>query len=265
MPCGRERRHAEHHVAHVADRRVGDELLQVRLRHGAERAVDDVAGAERGEQPERQAVPARSRQRRRRQDAVVDAQDAVGAHLEQHAGQDDRDRRRRLDVRVGQPGVEREGRDLDGEADEEREPEQQLDVERDRVGHQARPASCMSKRVRVGREVEDEHRDQHQHRAEQRVEEELDRRVLAPRAAPDADQEVHRQQHDLPEDVEEEEVERDERRPSCRSRAAGRARSSPSRAFSIPNDASMQRNESSAVSSTIVMLMPSTPTKYSML
>ena len=45
----RERRHAEHDVAHVADRRVGDELLQVRLRHGAERAVDDVEGAERGE------------------------------------------------------------------------------------------------------------------------------------------------------------------------------------------------------------------------
>ena len=56
------------------------------------------------------------------QDAEVDAQDAVGAHLEQHAGEDDADRRGRLDVRVGQPGVEREHRDLDGEADEERHP-----------------------------------------------------------------------------------------------------------------------------------------------
>ena len=123
----------------------------------------------------------------------------------------------------------------------------------------------MSKVCGSRREVEVEQRDQHQHRAEQRVEEELDRRVLVPRAAPDADQEVHRQEHDFPEDVEEEEVERDERRPSCRSRAAGRARSSPSRAFSIPNDATMQMDERSAVSSTIVMLSPSTPTKYSML
>jgi hypothetical protein len=31
----------------------------------------------------------------------------------------------------------------------------------------------------------------------------------------------------------------------------------------IPNDANMQRKQRSAVSSTIVMLSPSTPTKYS--
>ena len=231
MPCGGERRHAEHDVAHVADRlEYATSFFRSCLRHRAERAVDDVPArrARRGSQKRADSA------RRRRQDAVVDAQDAVGAHLEQHAGQDDRDRRRRLDVRVGQPGVERERRDLDREADEERDPEQQLDVERDLVGRPALPSFVMSNVCGVGREVQVQHRDQHQHRAEQRVEEELDRRVLAPRAAPDADQEVHRQQHDLPEDVEEEEVERDERRPSCRSRAAGRARSSPSRAFSMP-------------------------------
>ena len=39
----------------------------------------------------------------------------------------------------------------------------------------------------------------------------------------------------------------------------------PLSAFSIPNEAIMQRNDSSAVRATMVMLSPSTPTKYSML
>ena len=69
------------------------------------------------------AIVVRRPLRRLGQDGEVDAQDAVGAHLEEHAGEDDADRRRRLDVRVGQPGVEREHRDLDGEADEERDPD----------------------------------------------------------------------------------------------------------------------------------------------
>jgi hypothetical protein len=100
-PLRREGRHAEHHVAHVTDARVGDQLLQVLLGHGAHRTVDDVERPECGEEPEGDAVPAPDRgEGRRRQDAVVDPQDAVGPHLEEHARQDDRDRRRRLDVRV---------------------------------------------------------------------------------------------------------------------------------------------------------------------
>src|SRR5213596_2719029 len=92
-PLRREGGHAEHHVAHVADARVGDQLLHVRLRHGAHRAVDDVEGAERGQQPEGEALPVPRRgERRRGQDAVVDAQDAVRPHLQEHAGEDDRDR-----------------------------------------------------------------------------------------------------------------------------------------------------------------------------
>ena len=122
MPCGVKRRHAEHDVAHVADARVGDQLLQVLLRHGAERAVDDVAGAERAEEPVSQVRGGG------RAAWEVDAQDAVGAHLQQHAGEDHGDRRRRLDVRVGQPGVERERRDLDREADEQRDPDNMLET-----------------------------------------------------------------------------------------------------------------------------------------
>ena len=44
-----------------------------------------------------------------------EAEEAVGPHLQEHAGQDDRAGGGRLDVGVGQPGVEREHRHLDGE------------------------------------------------------------------------------------------------------------------------------------------------------
>ena len=50
-----------------------------------------------------------------------EADEAVAAQLQQDAGQDHRARRRGLDVGVGQPGVEREHRDLDREGQEERE------------------------------------------------------------------------------------------------------------------------------------------------
>ena len=56
---------------------------------------------------------------RPRTNRIGNADDAVAAQLEQDAGQDHADRRRRLDVGVGQPGVEREDRHLDGEADEQ--------------------------------------------------------------------------------------------------------------------------------------------------
>ena len=44
---------------------------------------------------------------------------AVAAHLQQHPGQDHRDRRGGLDVGVGQPGVYRHRRQLDHKADEQ--------------------------------------------------------------------------------------------------------------------------------------------------
>ena len=48
---GGEARHAEHDVAHMADAGVGDELFQIFLRHGAERAVDNIPRAQRAEKP----------------------------------------------------------------------------------------------------------------------------------------------------------------------------------------------------------------------
>ncbi len=143
-----------------------------------------------------------------------EADEAVRAHLQQNARQDDRARRGSFGVRVGQPGVEREHRHLDGEREEE-SPEENTAGSRWKTAAPTASSVGMSKvygraghlmRVIVKRQ----NRQQHQHRAGQRVQEELDGRVQPPVAAPDADQEVHRDQHHFPEQVEEEEIERHE-------------------------------------------------------
>ena len=47
------------------------------------------------------------------------AQHAVGPHFKENSRQDDGARRGRLDVRIGQPGMEGEKGNLDGKGDEE--------------------------------------------------------------------------------------------------------------------------------------------------
>ncbi len=91
---------AQRHEAHVADGAVGDQLLEVGLDDGDDGAVDD--GDEREHDDER-----RERLRGIGEERQRETQEAVAAELEQDAGQDDRTGRRRLDVRIGQPGVER--------------------------------------------------------------------------------------------------------------------------------------------------------------
>ena len=103
---------AERDEAHVADRRVGDQLLHVRLDERHERAVDD--GDDREDDDRDRPVLGAFREERQ-----VEAEHAVAAHLQHDRRQDDRGRRRRLDVGVRQPGVEREHRHLDREGDEE--------------------------------------------------------------------------------------------------------------------------------------------------
>ena len=46
-----QRRGTEHHDAHVRDRRVRDHILQVGLRHRAQRAVDDVDAGDGADEP----------------------------------------------------------------------------------------------------------------------------------------------------------------------------------------------------------------------
>ena len=108
-----EHEDAQRHEAHVAHRRVGDQLLEVRLDDGHDRAVDDRDEAQHDDQ--RTPLVGRVGEERQRE-----ADEAVAAELEQHAGEDHGARGGRLHVRVRQPRVEREHRDLDGERQEER-------------------------------------------------------------------------------------------------------------------------------------------------
>ncbi len=185
------------HEAHVGDRRIGDQLLDVRLTEGDQRGVDD--GDHRQRQHQR-----REHLRRLREHRNVEQDEAVAAQLQQDAGQDDRTRRRRLNVSVRQPGVHRPHWHLHREGGEEGQPQQRLHRGVEGVLLQLRNAGG------AGRVGHPQHGQQHQHRPEQGVQEELVRRVDPVGAAPDADDQVHRDQGAFEEDVEEEQVQRGE-------------------------------------------------------
>jgi hypothetical protein len=109
-----EHERAEHHEAHVAHARVGDQLLHVGLDHGHHGAVDDRHDGE-ADDDRREGDGGVG------QDRHAEAQEAVAAELQQDAGEDDRAGSWCLDVSVGEPSVKRPHRHLDGERQEERE------------------------------------------------------------------------------------------------------------------------------------------------
>ena len=102
-------RHSQCHIAHVTDRTVSDQLLEIGLGHRHQGAVKDAENTE-NRDPYRPVIGTRRSQRPGQPDQ------AVAADLEQDARQDHADRRRGLDMRVGKPGVERERRQLDDES-----------------------------------------------------------------------------------------------------------------------------------------------------
>jgi hypothetical protein len=134
----------------------------------------------------------------------------VRAHLQHHACQDHRAGRRRLDVGVGQPGVEREERHLDRKRQREGKEEPVLRV----LGNLQLIQLEQVEAVTAGRPLvqprQPDDRDQHQHAAGHRVEDELHRRVDAAVVAPHADEEIHRDEDEVPEHVEQEDIERRE-------------------------------------------------------
>ena len=199
-----QREHAEHDQRHVADRRVGHQPLPVALRQRDERAVHDPDDREHDDHRHEMF-------RRVGQNRQAETKEPVGPHLQEDSGQNHGAGRRRVGVRVGQPGVEREHRDLDREAEEEREEDPPLQVERQiqlvELGDVERVRTGHAVAVEVHRQDAQQHHDA----ADQRVEEKLDGGIQPVRAAPDADEEIHRHQHDLPEEEEEQEVERHER------------------------------------------------------
>ena len=186
---------AQHHEAHVADGGVGHQLLDVALHHGHQRTVDDGDDAQ-----QRQGLGIVHGRIGKHGDGEAD--EAIAAELQQHAGQDHRTRRGRLDVGVRQPGVQGEQRHLDGEGHGEGEEEPALDTEGQRRGR--RSHHCRVEAAGLARQVEEGH--QPEQRTSEGVEEELGGSVAALIAAPDPDHEVHRDEHGFPEQVEEEQV-----------------------------------------------------------
>jgi hypothetical protein len=149
------------------------------------------------------------------EDAHAVADVAVRPELQQHGSQNDRAAGGSLDVRVRQPGVEREHRHLDQE--------RQCKARKAKPGCRPRKREAAERQVierriagRFGvspHQVQDG--SQHHHAADHREDEKLVRCLDALDAAPDADEKQHRNQHQLPEYEEQEQIERDESAEHC--------------------------------------------------
>ena len=103
---------AHRHEPHVGHRRIGDQLLHVLLRQRHQRGIDDGNGR----QPQNQRGQQVRGDREHRQ---AETQEAVSAHFQKDTGQDNGTRRRRLDMGVGQPGMNGPHRHLDGKGGKE--------------------------------------------------------------------------------------------------------------------------------------------------
>ena len=215
-PHGGEGERAEDDEAEVGHRRIGDHLLQVALHRRHDGAVEDADGGQR-EQGRGHGVGQGQEQRGEvdrglGEEREREAQEAVGAEFQEQPGQQHRPGCGRLDVGVGQPGVEREERHLDGEAGAEgqEQPPGGVGVET-LPGHEGPQVERQV--VAGGLGLEDGQRqdaEQQQRRAGGGVDEELESGVDPPVVAPRPDEEVHRDEHRLPEHEEQEEVDRQE-------------------------------------------------------
>src|SRR5712692_7661028 len=200
---------AEHDEAEVADAGVGDEFLEVGLNESDQRAVDDADDSEGGDKRS-------STMRGVGEERQAEANHAVGAHFQEHAGEDDGAGGGRFHVGVGQPGVEREQRHFNGKGQEEGEEEIHLleSGETDGAGlqHLLNGGEIEGAAWDRGRteivQPDDGHADEYG--ASHGVARESDGSLDAALASPNADEEVHGNQHHFPEEEEEEEVEREE-------------------------------------------------------
>ena len=106
---------------------------------------------------------------------------------------------------VGQPGVHRPHRHLDGKGRKESKEQQGL-----HAAHQGQFVPSQDIEAAAGCDVQIDQGDQHQQRAEQGVQEELEGGVNLVRATPDADDQVHRDQGGFKEDIKQDAVQRTE-------------------------------------------------------
>src|SRR5579883_907599 len=191
---------AEDDESQVADGGVGDEFFQVRLHKRDERAIDDADDGQNGD-PGGRAIRSLGEERE------AEAHHAVGAHFQEHAGQNDGAGGGRLDVRVREPGMQREERHLDGEGQEKGEEEEHFRARRKMVYAGLQQRLNRRQVERASEVIEPQDADQHERGAEHGVDEEFYSGVDAAVVAPDADEEGHGDQHDFPEEEEEEEIE----------------------------------------------------------
>src|SRR5579859_1135789 len=198
---GIERKKPEHHKSKVADRGVGNQALEVCLHHGHEGAVNNSDDGQNGDVGSETV----SRFGKKRQ---TETQHSVRTHLQQHAGKHHGTRGGRFGVSVGEPGVQREKRHLDGKRQEKSGKKKLLGTQRE--NHLAAHEHVLDLRQIEGAAqlVEPDHGHEHQNRAQHRVQNEFDRGINAPFVAPDSDQEVHRDQHHFPEKEKFEQIER---------------------------------------------------------
>ncbi len=196
QPRLRPRGQREDDEAHVGDRGVGDEPLEVALDEADEPTPDDADDPEdrehRGEPPE-----AVGHARHGQPDQ------AVGTHLEQHRREQHRPGGGGRGVRRREPRVQGEDRHLDGEPTHEQGGDEQLAVGGQRLsgpGRQFREAG------RAGGGHEREDADEHEGRAEGGVEHEamtgVDARRLVVAVAVPADEHPHRHEDQLERDEE---------------------------------------------------------------
>jgi hypothetical protein len=105
----------------VTDRGICDQFFQVGLNHRNKRAIDNPDHRKR-------CNVWHERQGRVGKKGKTEAYKSVCTHLQQNSGKNYASRCWSLNVRVGQPGMQREERDLDTEAERKRQENQVLRI-----------------------------------------------------------------------------------------------------------------------------------------
>ncbi len=256
----RGHRQAQHDEAHVVDRTVSHQPLDVILAEGGKGPQDHAQDRQDGEERRRVGVEAEYVDLRNpdiREERDHQPQETVSAQLQHDTCQQHRACRRRFAVRIRQPGVERPDRHFDGEGDKEGDKGQPLDrLNRHAQETRADGARQRGPDLRKLRDVEGRvsqydrrcpanqlRRQQEAQRAAQRVDNKLGRGILPVRAAPLVDQEVHRHQAEFPEEEEDHQVQRDEdaHQPGLEKEDQGQVHVGP--VFDLPTDQHGQRGQ----------------------
>ena len=193
------------HQPHMADAGIGDEAFQVGLAQGYDGAVQHADDAQ---DDHRQGVGLQLFG----EHSGVDAQQAVAAHFQHHAGQHHAAGGGRVGVGIGQPGMDGPSGQFDGKGGKE-QPEQHAHGQGGAAGVQHRPRLQQGGHIKAAHAGADEHGDDgHQHKggAQDGENQEFHRRVFPPAAAPSGNQQVHRHQFQFPEQEKQQEIQRGE-------------------------------------------------------